>query len=82
MVVVLLDEGMMDWVTCQLRFEETNEAFEVMLLVLRMMVRTGMRHVCFGFFYELVCARSFFTLFGVCIFFVELCYNSRVISVS
>lgn len=30
MVVVLVDEGMMDWVTYQLRPEETNEANECM----------------------------------------------------
>ena len=30
MVVVLVDEGMMDWVTCQLRSDETNEANECM----------------------------------------------------
>ena len=38
MAVILLDEGMMDWVTCQLRSEKTNEAFEVMLSVVRMFV--------------------------------------------
>ena len=48
--------------------------------MLRMMVSTEVRHVCSGFFYESVCAGSF--SLQRLHFFVDICYNSRVVYIS